>query len=61
MFSNLVFNPIALKLERRTEQRIMIMSMVMEGITLIAERRSPAFIRETLYSFIAHHDDELQR
>lgn len=61
MFANLVFNPIALKLERRTEQRIMIMSMVMEGITLIAERRTPSFIRETLYSFLVHHDDELQR
>jgi chemotaxis protein MotA len=61
IFANLVFNPIAIKLERRTEQRVMIMSMVMEGITLIAERRTPAFIRETLYSFIVHHEDELQR
>lgn len=61
MLANLAFNPIAIKLERRTEQRVMIMSMVMEGITLIADRRTPAFIRETLLSFIVHHDDELQR
>jgi chemotaxis protein MotA len=61
MFANLAFNPIAIKLERRTEQRVMIMSMVMEGIGLIAERRTPAYIRETLYSFIVHHEDELQR
>jgi len=59
LLANLVFNPIAVKLERRTEQRIMIMSMVMEGITLIADRRSPSFVRETLKSFIAYHDDEL--
>jgi len=59
LLANLVFNPIAVKLERRTEQRIMIMSMVMEGITLIAERRSPSFVRETLKSFIANHEDEL--
>lgn len=61
MFANLIFNPIAIKLERRTEQRVMIMSMVMEGITLIADRRSPSFIRETLYSFMVHYEDELQR
>jgi chemotaxis protein MotA len=60
LLANLVFNPIAIKLERRTEQRIMIMSMIMEGITLIAERRNPSFIRETLNSFIAHYEDELK-
>jgi len=60
LFANLVFNPIALKLERRTEQRVMIMSMVLEGILLISERRTPAYIRETLNSFIVHHDNELK-
>ncbi len=60
LFANLIFNPIAVKLERRTEQRIMIMSMVMEGITLIAERRSPSFIRETLNAFMASYDNELE-
>ena len=60
IFANLVFTPIAIKLERRTEQRIMIMSMVMEGITLIADRRSPSFVRETLKSFIVHYDNELK-
>lgn len=60
ILANLVFHPIAIKLERRTEQRIMIMSMIMEGITLIADRRSPSFIRETLKSFIKHYDDELK-
>ncbi len=61
MFANLVFNPMAVKLERRTEQRVMIMSMVMEGITLIAEKRTPAYIRETLASFIVNYENELQR
>jgi chemotaxis protein MotA len=60
IMANLVFNPIGIKLERRTEQRIMIMSMIMEGITLIVDRRSPSFIRETLKSFIKHYDDELR-
>ena len=60
LLANLIFNPIAVKLERRTEQRIMIMSMVMEGITLIADRRTPSFVRETLNSFIANYDNELE-
>lgn len=60
LLANLIFNPIAVKLERRTEQRIMIMSMVMEGITLIAERRPPSFVRETLNSFIVSYDNELE-
>lgn len=60
LMANLIFNPIAVKLERRTEQRIMIMSMVMEGITLIAERRPPSFVRETLNSFIVSYDNELE-
>lgn len=60
ILSNLVFHPIAVKLERRTEQRIMIMSMVMEGVTLIAERRTPSIVRETLKSFIANYDNELE-
>jgi len=60
LLANLIFTPIAVKLERRTEQRIMIMSMVMEGITLIADRRSPSFIRETLNSFIVSYDNELE-
>lgn len=60
IMANLLFHPIAIKLERRTEHRIMIMSMVMEGISLIADRRSPSFIRETLKSFIMHYDNELK-
>lgn len=60
ILANLVFTPIAIKLERRTEHRVMIMSMVMEGITLIADNRSPSFVRETLNSFIAHYDNELK-
>ncbi|MDO9142263.1 MAG: MotA/TolQ/ExbB proton channel family protein [Methylobacter sp.] len=60
IMANLIFNPIAIKLERRTEQRIMMMSMIMEGITLIADRRSPSFVRETLKSFIMHYDNELK-
>ncbi len=57
--ANLIFKPIATKLERRTEKRVMLMTMVMEGITLMSQRRTPSFIRATLESFIAQHENEL--
>ncbi len=61
LMANLIFKPIATKLERRTEKRVMLMTMVMEGVTLMSQRRSPAFIRATLDSFVAHHEDELNQ
>lgn len=57
--ANLVFKPVALKLERRTEQRVMLMNMVVEGVMMMHEKRSPAFIREAVQSFMAQYEDEL--
>ncbi|MBK8970090.1 MAG: MotA/TolQ/ExbB proton channel family protein [Hahellaceae bacterium] len=59
LLANLVFKPIATKLERRTERRLLLMTMVLEGINLMGMGRSPAFIRESLSSFVAHYDNEL--
>ncbi len=60
VLANLIFKPIAIKIERRTEKRAMIMRMIVEGTILLAGNRSPVFIRETLKSFSAQHDDELR-
>ena len=60
LLANLVFKPVAVKLERRTETRVVLMNMVLEGISLMAERRNPTLIRETLKSFMAHYPDELR-
>jgi len=59
ILSNLVFKPIATKLEDRTEQRVRTLSMALEAINLIQQKRSPTFIRETLKSFMADFDDEV--
>lgn len=61
ILANLIFKPIAIKLERRTEQRVMLMNMVLEGITLMSKGRSPAYIRETLKSFMARYEDEIRQ
>ncbi|GLS12734.1 MULTISPECIES: motility protein A [Hydrogenophaga] len=59
LLANLVFKPIAVKLERRTEQRLVLMNMVLEGISLMHAGRSPALMRETLKAFVAQYDDEI--
>ena len=57
--ANLVFKPIAVKLERRTEQRLVLMNMVLEGISMMCVGRSPSLMRETLKAFVAQYDDEI--
>ncbi len=59
LLANLVFVPVAVKLEGRTEQRIALLNMVMEGIRLVKEERSPSYIRETLRSFMENPGDEV--
>ncbi|MDP3225806.1 MAG: MotA/TolQ/ExbB proton channel family protein, partial [Rubrivivax sp.] len=59
LLANLVFKPVAVKLERRTEARVLLMNMVLQGISMMCERRSPALMRETLKSFVAHYRDEI--
>ena len=59
LLANLLFKPVAVKLERRTETRVVLMNMVLQGISMMCERRSPSLMRETLKSFMAHHEDEI--
>ncbi|MBK1691529.1 motility protein A [Ectothiorhodospira mobilis] len=60
ILANLVFRPIAIKLERRTAERMILMNMVRQGVTLMRKGRSPAHIRETLRAFMAQHKDDLR-
>jgi chemotaxis protein MotA len=60
VLANLVFKPIAVKLERRTEERLIAMNMILEGVSLMSRRRLPSFIEETLKSLMANHRDELR-
>jgi chemotaxis protein MotA len=59
LLSNLLFKPVAVKLERRTEQRVALMNMVLQGISMMCAKRSPSLMRETLKSFVAQYDDEI--
>jgi chemotaxis protein MotA len=53
--SNLLFKPLAIKMERRTNQRLMRMNALKEGILQIHGKRHPTLIKETLDAFYAHH------
>jgi chemotaxis protein MotA len=59
ILGNLLFKPIATKLEDRTERRVRTLGMALEAVILVSRRRSPVYIRETLYSFLTKYDDEV--
>ena len=51
--ANMVFLPIAGKLKRRSENEIMLKSIVLEGIISIHGREHPVLIKEKLMTFVA--------
>jgi len=57
--SNLIFKPLAIKMERRTNQRLMRLNSLREGILQIYEKRHPTLIKETLDAFYAHHQVQI--
>jgi chemotaxis protein MotA len=59
LLANLIFKPVAVKLERRTEERVALMNTIMQGVSMMNHKRSPALMRETLNSFMAHYQDEI--
>lgn len=59
LLANLVFKPVAVKLERRTEQRLVLLNTILQGISMMSQKRSPSMLRETLNSFVAEVQDEI--
>jgi len=55
--SNLVFKPLAIKMERRTVQRLLQLTSLMEGVLQIHQKRHPMLIREALESYYAHYQE----
>ncbi|MBI4530544.1 MAG: MotA/TolQ/ExbB proton channel family protein [Candidatus Latescibacteria bacterium] len=52
ILANLLFAPIATKLERRTEEEIALMNVIMEGVLMLRETHSPSMIEDKLKSYI---------
>lgn len=59
LLANLVFKPVAVKLERRTEQRLVLLNTILQGISMMSQKRSPSMLRETLNSFVTEVQDEI--
>lgn len=59
LLANLLLKPVAVKLERRTEQRVIVMNMIMQGVSMMCQKRSPSLMRATLNSFMEEHEDEI--
>ena len=48
VLANMVFKPLAMKMDRRAQHRVMAMNFILEGIMLLHQRRHPMIIKETL-------------
>ena len=57
LLANLLFKPLAIKMERRTQQRLVLLQMLQEGILMLYEKRHPTLIREALEAYLAHQQD----
>lgn len=60
VLANMVFKPLAMKMERRTQHRVLAMNFILEGILLLHQRRHPMVINEALGMYLsqlehAHH------
>jgi len=52
LMANLIFKPIATKLEQRRNLKTIQMSMVAEGVALIQQNRTPSAVLDTLMSYV---------
>ena len=52
LLANLLFKPIASKLEQRRQLSIIQLTIMAEGIALIQQQRTPSVIRDTLMAFL---------
>lgn len=59
ILSNLIFKPIAIKLEQRTVHRVAMMNILLDGVILVRLGRTPALVAESLETMLIEHEDEL--
>ncbi|WP_035707154.1 motility protein A [Niveispirillum irakense] len=59
ILANLMFKPLAIKLEQRTTERVANLNLLLEGIVLAHLGRSPSVIQDTLQSYLLDARDEV--
>ena len=60
LLANLLLKPLAIKMERRTQERVVLLQMLQEGILMLYEKRHPTLIREALEAYLAHQSEAVQ-
>jgi chemotaxis protein MotA len=56
ILANLVFKPLAIKMERRLMQRLLHLNALKEGIIQISQKQHPALIKDALEAFYGQHE-----
>ena len=56
ILSNLFFKPLAIKMERRMNQQVTQLNVLMEGVIQVHQRRHPTQIHETLEAYYSQHN-----
>ena len=59
VLSNLIFKPIAIKIEQRTQRRVATLNILLEGIMLVSLGRSPGVVADAMQAFINETRDEI--
>lgn len=52
ILANMIFLPIATKYDKRIEQRTVLMTVIMEGLTLLAKREPPDLVQDRLKAYL---------
>jgi chemotaxis protein MotA len=52
LLANLIFLPIAIKMERRLDERIVLMSVIQDGIILVANKTPPPMVMDELKAYL---------
>jgi chemotaxis protein MotA len=52
VLANMIFKPLAMKMDRRAQQEITSMNFILEGIMLLHQRRHPTIIKEALTMYM---------
>lgn len=59
VLSNLIFKPIAVKIEQRTQHRVAMLNILLEGIVLVSMGRSPSVVTDAMQAILRDTTDEI--
>ena len=55
ILANMIFKPLAMKMEQRVRLKLTAMNVIVEGIVLLHQRRHPFLIKEALATYMLQH------